>query len=100
MTAKRNRWDSLRAAQTRPAQPEINRLIYEVFTTQTGRAVMQHLWDQHVTSQLPLGASECAYREAEGKKRLVLDLVRIVEEPNRVPDGPSPTGNDSASRPG
>ena len=102
MTVKPNRWDSLRAPTTsRPRSPEINRLIREMFATSTGRTVLQHLWDQHVTSQLPIGASECAYREAEGRKRLVLDLVRIVEEPDRVPDGPSSTtGNDSARRTG
>lgn len=92
------RWDSLRPTRTPAPEKEIDRLIKDAFSTGPGRAVLEHLWREHVISQMPMGADERAYREAEGKKRLVLDLVRVVEEPDRVAAGAEPNVGAGAAR--
>ncbi len=81
-------FDSLRKPAIAPKTENINEVIHAVFNTPDGRALLQWLWDQHVTSQQPMMADERAYREAEGKKRLVHDLTNRVEEFARGPTGP------------
>lgn len=58
---------------------------------------MQWLFEQTVLAQLPVNAEDCAFREAEGKKRLVLELIKQIEEFTLVSDGPSERPN---TRPG
>lgn len=81
-------FDSLRKPVVVPKIDNINEVIHAIFTTPDGRVFMQWLWDQHVTSQQSMMIDERAYREAEGKKRLVHDLTNRVEEFARGPTGP------------
>jgi hypothetical protein len=80
-------FDSLRTVRQAEPKPEIDADLFATFTTASGKKVLQWLWEQNVISQVPMMAEERAYREAEGKKRLVLDLIRRVEEFDSVPDG-------------
>jgi hypothetical protein len=88
MSRQPRTFDSLRTPRTVQSAPAIAEDLYSVFTSPTGRRVMQWLYDQHVVSQLPMGAEDCAFREAEGKKRLVLGLIAQIEEFALVPSGP------------
>jgi len=82
-------FDSLRTPRTAPPAPAISEDLHATFSTPAGRRVMQWLFDQNVLAQLPVNAEDCAFREAEGKKRLVLELITKIEEFTLVSDGPS-----------
>ena len=82
-------FDSLRTPRTVPPAPAISEDLHATFSTPAGRRVMQWLFDQTVLAQLPVNAEDCAFREAEGKKRLVLELITKIEEFTLVSDGPS-----------
>lgn len=74
------RFDDFRKPATPKPVDNIDRDLEAVFCTAAGKRVLDWLWQSHVVSQCPMMISECAWREAEGKKRLVLDLVKRIEE--------------------
>ena len=65
-----------------PKLPAISREMAICFSTPAGQKVLDWLRDEYVIKQLPVDCSECAFREAEGKKRLVLDLTKKIEDYN------------------
>lgn len=79
---RRPNWGDLER-KPNPDPPKINRDIHDIFTTPTGKRVMQWLFDKYVVSQEPMNASERAWIEAEGKKRMVLELVTKIEDHKR-----------------
>jgi hypothetical protein len=90
-------FDLLRTPRTAAPADAISEDLYVTFTSAAGRRVMQWLFEQHVISQLPTNAEDCAFREAEGKKRLVLELINKIEDFTLVSDRPSERPN---TRPG
>lgn len=80
-------FDQLRTPRTPAPADAIAEDLYVTFTSAAGRRVMQWLFEQHVISQLPTNAEDCAFREAEGKKRLVLELINKIEDFTLVSDG-------------
>lgn len=89
MSRQPRTFDSLRAPRAAVSAPQISEDLYLTFTSPAGRRVMQWLFEQNVISQLPTNAEDCAFREAEGKKRLVLELINQIEDFALVSDGPS-----------
>jgi hypothetical protein len=82
-------FDALRKPATATTAPAIVDDLYLTFTSPAGRRVMQWLFEQNVICQLPTNAENCAFREAEGKKRLVLELIKQIEDFELVSNGPS-----------
>jgi hypothetical protein len=82
MSEKRT-WASLRQPAEQPKRPPIDEKLHALFTSAAGTEVMNWLWQSFVVQQVPITADERAYREHEGKKRLILDLNSRIESVER-----------------
>lgn len=80
-------WASMRRQPKTPTTAPINEKMHALFTSPAGAEIMDWLWQSFVVTQAPITADERAYREHEGKRRLVLDLNNRIESVERERSG-------------